>query len=537
MKNLEKAMKESKLHKNNIQMADEFDDTIRGALDPQNTKIKRSLPMGPWYIKHGALIAVLLIVALLASFNFNTIVHYGRQLLDNIFNEETQEQSYNIMGNTSSNIANGSWVAADDEYIYYIDEVNKAIFKIDKDLNNRQKIIDGKYENIRIVGEWIYAIEDPELGFGLYRFKKDGSSKEKVAEHAYLFVNEENQWLYKSYLPVFDELFGTTGPKGIYRVNIDTKEEINIAPDHAYSSLSFDGQWLYYISAEDYGKIYRIKADGPARQEIINEKGIGTMVVEGEWIYYYRTDVSQNINGIFKMRKDGTKKTQVLSLEGPYDPDNNKGTYVDGAIVVSGHDIYAVYVDILNRTCILYKYDTIRGGKTLLYQDDYIGIGKNKGINMIDDYIYFNDGSNIYRIKTDGSGKEMVNFIDHSSMPIDYTVDGHLALPINHAEGDIESIAKDLFKMFVENHKDESISLDTRVKDYKIHGISKMVEELPFYYIEVVYSIQGFTEPDDPKGNGEKGEDNWVNNRSIVIHILKQKDNFYLFNVSQSYLF
>lgn len=161
--------------------------------------------------------------------------------------------------------------------------------------------------------------------------------------------------------------------------------------------VTVQGDWIYYHAVDG---LCKIRIDG-TRKTILSKVQGKYINVVGDWIYYCNLD---NHWKLYKMRTDGSENILL----------NDHGSYY---INVVGDWIYfltPLYDDIIGKKPLktysegmLYRIRTNGADKTLL--NDSI----SRQINVVGDWIYYinvSDQNKIYRIKTDGTGKTM--FID-----------------------------------------------------------------------------------------------------------------------------
>lgn len=95
-------------------------------------------------------------------------------------------------------------------------------------------------------------------------------------------------------------------------------------------------------------------------------------------------------------------------------------------------------------------------------------------------------------------------------------------LPVTHGQGDWETIAEDLFIMLMETLKSESTPEYMRITDYTLDKIKFFVEEPWGFRVYAYYSVQSQGDYYEA-GNGDIGEDGWVNNKMAFIDIYKDQ--------------
>ncbi len=280
------------------------------------------------------------------------------------------------------------------DWIYYMSrkDNNYNIYKIHTDgttetkINNTSDIRDSA--DISVVGDTIYYIgldDGSSTGTykttaGIYKINTDGTGKTKVGsmtDYQHKFnLNVVGNWIYYvdgdgsksdyvSGLGDYVYLF-------IYRINIDGTGLTKI--DSYYNtgsssgpgtppSIHIVGDWIYQLSEYNISKT---RTDGTGKTIIGNTSNItndADFSVVGDWIYYYASKSDNSINGIYKVRTDGTDNTKI----------------VDPASVEMG----------------------VVSGDWLYY--DHLDMSKNsKG------YYDIYNGTFIYKVRTDGTENQQV---------------------------------------------------------------------------------------------------------------------------------
>jgi hypothetical protein len=96
-------------------------------------------------------------------------------------------------------------------------------------------------------------------------------------------------------------------------------------------------------------------------------------------------------------------------------------------------------------------------------------------------------------------------------------------LPVTHAQGDWVKIAQDLFVMCMESLQGQDTP--EGITDYTLHRVMFSGEELWGYLVYAEYSVQSDGDYYEA-GNGEIGDDGWVNNKVAFIPIYRDQDHF-----------
>lgn len=342
----------------------------------------------------------------------------------------------------SINVDSNGWIY----YSNYSDGFK--LFKIRCDGSEKTKINDENSQNLNIAGDWIYYTSNGPYGDEQFRIKKDGSGKEKISKK-------------------ITEGYKTGGIKGSNNIESSNKVMGNTNSNLRNSGIAaIQNGWIYYNNSSDNNALYRVKENGALKEKICDDNPKYINVV-GERVYYsfegsiysiktngqdrkileegpafqihvvddtifYITN-SDSYGNIYKMSTDGTRKEKIgkdytgsepvgvenFSIIGDfiYYTDFNKNFFrvrVDGTDITRIPDIKtdiflfdkdSIYFNSWFDRWTLNKADFLSERKFKLTED--IPISINQG----DEWIYYIDmsrESKMYRIKKDGSQKEII---------------------------------------------------------------------------------------------------------------------------------
>ena len=139
--------------------------------------------------------------------------------------------------------------------------------------------------------------------------------------------------------------------------------------------------WIYYSMTTKNDYIYKITINGTNEQVVVNEKTVGNFTVKDGWIYYLGTD-----NYIYKRDLNGNNKSLLFDKQ------------VLDNICVNGEYIY--YLDNSSK---LYRRKTDGTGL-----EQQIAESISPRYNIDDNWVYYYDSKDVYRIKMDGTGKQLL---------------------------------------------------------------------------------------------------------------------------------
>ena len=211
----------------------------------------------------------------------------------------------------------------------------------------------------------------------------------------------------------------------IYKVNVKTKKSTLVYTSKSgfwISDLTVKDGWIYCVldkfmgTGGSYPYIFKVKTNGKSAKTL--KKGIRPVVYNGN-IYYIKCDFDEN-DDYYGERNLGIYR---MSLSGKNDKCIKKSDAIEDFAVYKSK-IYYTKSDGYGSN--LYNV-SISGGKS---KDMVYDIGYNSaGIKIYSDYIYFNYGDGIYKIKTTSTKKTKVvsnaDIRDVSGGYVYYIVDGY----------------------------------------------------------------------------------------------------------------
>jgi uncharacterized protein YchJ len=205
----------------------------------------------------------------------------------------------------------GDWV-----YYYYqeFDENGHSvhgvsgIYRIRTDGTEKTKLLSGYTPDMHVVGDWIYF----RLGTELHKMRVDGTEQTQLKEFALLFpsINIVDDWIYL-YHEIYDDYFISIFESESLAQGIfkirTDGTELTQIIEEVVSYINVTDEWIYYSNHNDK-YIYKIRIDGTERTQLNSERSI-LLVVDNGWIYY----LEDENNYICRIRIDGTDRTELNS--------------------------------------------------------------------------------------------------------------------------------------------------------------------------------------------------------------------------------
>ncbi|MFH1511998.1 MAG: DUF5050 domain-containing protein [Bacillota bacterium] len=291
--------------------------------------------------------------------------------------------SAGAFGNKAGNLLNWGLVAQYGDDVYYLNpRDNGAIYRMTAE--GKQKLNGDVCHYINIVDGWVYYSSESD-GWKLYRMRTDGSERAALNDlrSQDIVVVGDTAYFINGY--IYENICGAT-----YRMKTDGTGLAVITEDICLD-LNIVGDTLYYANWSDNGKLYSVKTDGTEKTKINDDMCLDVNVIDG-WVYY-RSDIDPR--GICKMRIDGSGRSLL------YEGNVYCLGVLDGYIYFSNWEYEDEYPGPL------YRISTDGGEAERLDSGDGCS-----DINLIDGWIYFyalKETNAIYRIRLDGSGRQMVD--------------------------------------------------------------------------------------------------------------------------------
>ncbi|HYF84615.1 MAG TPA: DUF5050 domain-containing protein [Clostridia bacterium] len=284
-------------------------------------------------------------------------------------NLQADQGDINKVGNTQDNQTNSGYYAKQGEWIYFSNDMDgRRLYKMKTDGSSYMKLNNDLSMDINVIGDWIYYTDIDEDST-MYKIKTDGTGKTRICNDKYVASTYVvGNWIY----------YTSGAPRPLlYRIGVDGKNKKLLAGKDV-TQFVVVGDYIYY---DERGKLSKVKTDGTGKK-LISQGGIfAYFTVYGDWIYFSSPMEDMKL---YKMKTNGTQKTKVYDIH----------TYYKN---ISGDWIYFsnFYDGSLNKV----KLD---GTGMIKLSDD----GAASNIHIIDDLIFFREDDVFNRAKTDGTEKQ-----------------------------------------------------------------------------------------------------------------------------------
>ncbi|MCL2773001.1 MAG: DUF5050 domain-containing protein [Oscillospiraceae bacterium] len=288
----------------------------------------------------------------------------------------------NEQGNTAGNINNNGLVAQQGDWIYYSNRNDgDNLYKMRTDGSEKTKLYGygiAIHEYINVIGDWIYYGYGDYGNIKLYKIRADGSERTQISDDICSYVNAVGDWIY--YTNGSDNNF-------LYKIRADGSERTKLNDEDSEYINVIDG-WVYYSDAKS--NICKIRTDGSGRTKLNDDNSISINVID-DWVYYCNRD---DFGRLYKINTDGSGRIKV---------NDDWGTYYN---IADGWIYFSNTSDGGPIESKLYRIRTDGSGRTKLSSD-----GGCSSINIIDGWVYYynwSDNHKLYKIRTDGTEKQLV---------------------------------------------------------------------------------------------------------------------------------
>jgi hypothetical protein len=224
---------------------------------------------------------------------------------------------------------------------------------------------------------WVYY--SGILGGKIYKIRPNGKEKAEIDDlAAYNFVVYD------------DRIYYSTAGNALYSCNTDGGDKTFLSVISG-SPFEVAGGWIYFRQG-NYD-LYKVKTDGSELTHLMDK--VWDFSVDEEWIYYTDIEFKEEYEvffNLYRIRTDGTQK-EKLTEKSCSAVDYNSGWiyYIDGP----GTSVHRVRPDGSDN-------------QKLIDCNSY----NRSFFKVIGDWVYFMNGGDkpgLYKVKTDGSGRTMIN--------------------------------------------------------------------------------------------------------------------------------
>lgn len=204
----------------------------------------------------------------------------------------------NTIGNNTNNIINGAISARQGDWYFYSNsyhiDTEEGLIRENFSTGECEKIADGHFGNINVIGDYIYCISDK----GLIKMKTNGEEYQTIIDHVVYNLNIIGDTMY-----FIDDGYIFSMREG--------KDPIKLSEKKAWKMLVSNG-WIYYAEEVKGNPVYKMTINGEEHTKLLEEAYGAWMCIENDWLYYFKpSDYMHRIN--VKTAEDERIITRVSS--------------------------------------------------------------------------------------------------------------------------------------------------------------------------------------------------------------------------------
>lgn len=293
-----------------------------------------------------------------------------------------------------------SYIAAQGDWIFFS---NHGLFKIKKDGSSLQKLSSDWAKNINVSGDWVYYTRNKPLDqyyklelssydisqtyedlYELIKIKTDGRSKTIIKSGSSV---EDGNNVTRCY--VVDNVIYYNALGGFYRMDTNggNRKKLTEQVGHVY----FYQDWIIYT--DDRG-LYKMKKDG-TKKTLLSKENIQLVGISEDAVFYTKLVNSKGVADVYRMSLKDSKISLVLK----------NMPSADEPVIVVGKYIYFLGAYAFNRINLADAKNTV------LYRFD--GYSSDQKLNIGGDYLFFYDDTN------NDSSKKQIYKLKHGSTKIE----------------------------------------------------------------------------------------------------------------------
>lgn len=336
--------------------------------------------------------------------------------------KEYKSQMSNKYSNNFNSV-NGSYIARNDQLLFYINQNNGAIIRMNSDGSNKRPIIEGyNCSELFILGKTLFFLSGKDKA--IYSSDFEGANLKKIAFGNIGWFNVTKNIIY--YIDGYYDYNGQHGDFNLYRIKVDGREKRKLT--HVFTTnVNITEDSIIFLN-EDNNSIYSINFDGGNAQIIYSGKGdesLNGFLVYKDNIYLPKTKYNnESVSGIYTININSKDINKILTtIPGDFTFWNDRFIYVSDAnnylsqtniSLLDGSDPQRLLAEGIDRPIVLgdylYYYNYVEGKRTISYinlktyeQRSFEEI-LFRSLIASDRYLFFIDNrdNSIYRSDFDG---------------------------------------------------------------------------------------------------------------------------------------
>lgn len=206
-----------------------------------------------------------------------------------------------IYGNNQVNIMNDGILVEDNQYIYYSVKDYRDlyyIFKKSKADDSITELTSTKGRFLNLYNNQLYYINEDE--HAIFKMNTDGSNRTRVLDRA------RAMYIVNDYLYYIEE---DLAYNNLLRLDLTTNKVKNITDEYVKEFTIYNG-YIYYV-AKSNNQLYRVNLLGKEKQLIFADKVENICILDNNIFVSNLTDG----NSIYKLSLDGTENKKIITLE------------------------------------------------------------------------------------------------------------------------------------------------------------------------------------------------------------------------------
>jgi Antirepressor regulating drug resistance, predicted signal transduction N-terminal membrane component len=191
-------------------------------------------------------------------------------------------------------------------YYYVNNKDNLKIYRCHADGSNNVKVTNVQSQSPVVVGNWIYYVNISD-GQRIYKVHSDGTGNTMISFKCPCSpLTFYNGYLY--FCSDFDDDSSDCGK--LYRMKPDGFAQEKLCNDYAGDFKISNGN-IFYCNAHDNWSLYKIRINGKSRAKISNDYIFDDFVLNGNSIYYVAHSNAKPDGKIYKMSNSGKGKQEI----------------------------------------------------------------------------------------------------------------------------------------------------------------------------------------------------------------------------------
>lgn len=236
----------------------------------------------------GGIVVVVIVIALVVIMNMENS--------NNIVNKESH-----IYGNTSVNKMNRGILVEDENNIYYSvkeSDLKNVLYKKSKLTNEVTKLMTVNAKFLNIYENTLYYINEDE--HSIFKIQTDGNNRTRIKDNVSSMIIINNYIYYAK---------GVGLAEGLFRIDITNNEEKCITKE-SVKEFNISNNYIYYTNYNDE-QLYRIDLNGKNKKTILTDK-VEHICIINDMIY-----VSNITDGksIYQINLEGTENKKILEIK------------------------------------------------------------------------------------------------------------------------------------------------------------------------------------------------------------------------------